>query len=104
MIIEAYFIFKKENNKIIGNPLGYKTYGQAVNDIYNIISDKYKYFLSTPSEIENSNLLYYDKVNNGYIKYRFNNSKWIKHCGEPYLKEHYNIVKKEFKIVFTDDI
>lgn len=102
--MEAYFVFDRETNDIIGNPLGYKTYGQAINDIYDLISGKYKYFLSSPSEVESDVLLYYDKVNNGFIKYRFNNSKWTKYVGEPYVKEHYNIVKKEFKIVFTDDI
>lgn len=102
--MEAYFIFKKEDGSIIGNPVGYKTYWHAINDIYDTISGRYKYFLATPSEIKTSNLLYYDKVNNGYIKYKFNNAKWIKYAGYPYVKEHCNIIKKEFKIVFTDDI
>lgn len=38
--MEAYFIFNKEYNQIVGNPLGYKTYEQAINDAYNLIGDK----------------------------------------------------------------
>lgn len=102
--MKAYFIFNKKDNSIIGNHFGYKTYEQAINDIYDIIGGKYKYFLSSPSEVKSDDLIYYDKVNNDYIKFRFSNSKWIKYFGESYVKEHYNIIKKEFKIIFTDDL
>lgn len=101
--MEAYFIFNKEDNKVVGNPLGYKTYGQAINNVYNLIGDKCRYYL-TREELSTEEKLYYDKFDIGSIKYKYNDSKWKKFIGEPYVKEHFNIIKRTFKVVFTDEI
>lgn len=98
--MEAYFIFDKNTKELVGNSLGYKTLEQAVNDIYEMFCGKYRYFLTTPSDIENSNLLYYNKINEGPIKYKFNESKWVKLVGEPFVKENFDILKRNFKIEF----
>lgn len=100
--MKNYFIFNKEDNEIVGNPLGYKTYERAINDAYNLIGDKCQYYVSR-NELSIKEKLYYDEFNIGAIKYKYNDSKWKKFIGDPYIKEHFNIIKREFKIVFTDN-
>ena len=99
--MEAYFIISKKDCKIIGNQLGYKSYGLALNDAYNLIGSKCQYYL-TIEELSNYEKLYYDKCDNGSIKYKYNDSKWRKFIGDPYIEQNYSIIKRKFKIEFTD--
>ncbi len=101
--MEAYFIFDKKDNKILGNHLGYKTYRQAINAAYDLIGSKCKYYI-TREELSFEEKLYYDKYSVGAIKYKYNDSKWKKFIGDPYIKEHFNIINRKFKIVFTDEV
>lgn len=102
--MEAYFVFDRETNNIIGDPLGYFTEQSALENtkLSYFKSLNIPYFLfSTPSE---ERLVYYTKLNTRIDTWKFDFDKWTEKIFNPLLKTKYKIVKRKFKIVFTDDL
>ena len=104
MTIEAYFIFKKENNKIVGNHFGYFTKEAAVDDfkLHYFRDLNIPYFLVNKPTNEQS--IYYTKLKTKLDKWKFDFDKWTEHIFNPFFESNYKVIKREFKIVFTDDL
>ena len=99
----AYFIFDKETNKVVGNHLGYFTKDAAVDDF------KFHYFrdLNIPyflvNKPTNEQSIYYSKLKTKLDKWKIDFDKWTEHIFNPFFESNYKVIKREFKIVFTDN-
>lgn len=99
--MKNYFIFKKEDNTIVGNHFGYFTKEAAVDDfkLYYFRDLNIPYFLVNKPTNEQS--IYYTKLK--LDKWKFDFDKWTEHIFNPFFESNYKVIKREFKIVFTDN-
>lgn len=103
--MKAFFIYR--DGVLTGNPIGYTTENGAIKSLvgcedWHKCRNNYRHFYSNedmPEEYKTNGLYkeMFDK--SGWL---LNNGKWSKVIWTPYLKEHYNIVEKEFDIVFKE--
>lgn len=104
--MKAWFIFKDGN--VIGNPVGYTTEKGArkslegCEDWYNCRKN-YRHFYENEDIPD-------DYKTNGMYEEMFDKSGWLlknniwnKKIWEPFVQENYQIVEKEFDIVFKED-
>ena len=102
--MKAYFVFSKKDNSIIGNHFGYFTKEAAVNDfkLHYFRDLNIPYFLVNKPTNEQST--YYTKLKTKLDKWKFDFDKWTEHIFNPFFESNYKVIKREFKIVFTDDL
>lgn len=102
--MKAWFIFKDGN--IIGYPVGYTTKKRAFKSLEKT-DDWKKLREDYPDFISNENITNKQKNSGCYINtgtgYFFNSKVWNEKIWEPFVQENYQIVEKEFDIVFKED-
>lgn len=102
--MKAWFIFK--DGKLIGYPVGYASKKRALNslkktDDWTKLREDYPDFISNENiSNKQKNSGFYINIGTGYI---FNNKVWYEKIWEPFVQENYQIVEKEFDIVFKED-
>ena len=104
--MKAWFIFKDGN--LIGNPIGYTTEKGARKSLegcedWHNCRKKYNHFYKNEDIPE-------DYKTNGMYEEMFDKSGWLlknnvweKKIWKPFVQENYQIVEKEFEIVFKED-
>ena len=102
--MKAWFIFKDGN--MIGYPVGYTTKKRAFKslektDDWKKLREDYPDFILN-EDISNTqkNSGCYINIGTGYV---FNSKVWNEKIWEPFVQENYQIVEKEFDIVFKED-
>lgn len=102
--MKAWFIFKDGN--MIGYPVGYTTKKRAFKSLEKT-DDWKKLREDYPEFISNENISNTQKNSGCYINigtgYVFNSKVWNEKIWEPFVQENYQIVEKEFDIVFKED-
>ena len=102
--MKAWFIFKDGN--LIGYPVGYATKKRAFKSLEKT-DDWKKLREDYPVFILYENISNTQKNSGCYINtgtgYFFNSKVWNEKIWEPFVQENYQIVEKEFDIVFKED-
>lgn len=105
--MKAFFIFR--DGELFGSPIGYTTETGAkkalvgCEDWHRILSE-YEFTNATftkdnPPPQELIDMWEYSDYCETYL---FKRDVWSKKYWQPYLKEHYKIIEKEFDIIFKD--
>lgn len=103
--MKAFFIFR--DSELIGNPIGYTTKDEALISLIGCIDwhkcrENYSHFYNQediPEEYKINGLYKETFDKRGWI---INNENWSRTIWMPYVNEHYNIIEKEFDIVFRN--
>ena len=103
--MKAFFIFK--DGKLIGSPIGYTTPKGAEKSLvgcedWHRLHDQYAKYNAKENlsqELIDSGL--FSRSYNGKT-WLFEREKWSRKIWHPYMKKHYDIVEKEFDVVFKD--
>lgn len=101
--MKAFFIFK--DGKLVGNPIGYTTKQGAQKSL--VGCEDWHKLLAPYSKCDAKEEIPQEMIDSGmFSRYRdswlLDREKWTRKIWTPYLKEHYEIVEKEFDIVFKD--
>ena len=104
--MKAFFIYK--DGELVGNPIGYTTKNGALKSLVDTTDwykckDPYNHFYlneDMPEEYKTNGLYEQTHDKRGWL---FKRENWSRKIWTPYVKEHYNIVEKEFEIVFKDE-
>lgn len=104
--MKAWFIFKN-NNEVIGNPVGYTTKQGAMKGLigkedWNNLRIKYPQYIpieKMTEELKNIGIYYLNVNKTGYI---CQNKDWMEKFWEPFVKQNIQFIEKEFEIVFKD--
>lgn len=103
--MKAWFIFK--DGKIVGNLTGYTTEKGAIKSLvgsedWHKCREAYHHFYlneNIPEEYKTNGMYKQTYDKNAWL---IRNEVWSKKIWLPYMKKHYDILEKEFEIVFKD--
>ena len=100
--MKAFFIFK--DGKVVGSQIGYTTEKGAINSL--VGSKEWHEQLSKYNKgngnINESDLNEFYEFNPNINAYLFNRTKWSKKIWQQFVKENFEIIEKEFNIVFVE--
>ena len=60
--------------------------------------------LRAPLDIEEAKKVVDNLLKTKLDKWKFDFDKWTEHIFNPFFESNYKVIKREFKIVFTDDL
>ena len=103
--MKAFFIFR--DGELFGNPIGYTTEKGARKALVGCEDwhrELDRYYIGNgetevPQESIDMGFYKWGKYVNCYL---FDREVWSRKIWTPYVKEHYQIIEKEFDIVFKD--
>ncbi len=103
--MKAFFIFK--NNEVFGSPIGYTTEKGAIKsligcDDWHNLRKNYKHYMSNDEITDEMKSNGFYKKTSDSSGWLLNNAIWTNKVWKPFVKENYEIIEKEFEILFKD--
>ena len=118
--MKKWFVMK--DGEVVGNPLGYKTEKAAKKYIHDCNEHSEKWFeyshvtygkyngaKEIPEELKESGIFVYQYLTAGFMGltpamdgWFVSYPVWEKNVWKPYVKEHYEVRERNYRIVFDD--